>query len=272
MNLMDSHLHLEGLNNESLQQMAMCGIRAIVGMVSIPEVVPEMNSDFPPEAIFEYADRVLDFHGWVTREHFLIETYLCVCVSMVGVPRRYNEALAGLREYVSKRERVVGIGEIGFEPGSPTCSDMRVQEELINAQLEIAKEVGTVLCFHTPLHEKPSWTERYLGMLKESGVDPAKVIIDHADSTNVRLITDAGYIAGVTVQPHRHVRANEAAEIIRKEDSSRILINSDTATLNESDPLAVARVALELRKFGMDEGDIEKVLWQNPRRVYRITQ
>lgn len=270
MQLMDPHLHLEGLNNSSLQLMAMCDMKTVVGMVAIPEVVPEMNKDFPPDAIFEYVDRVLSFHAWTTEQFFLIDTYCCVAVSMVGVPRRYKEALDKLKAYIEHHDRVVGIGEIGFEPDSPTCSDMRLQEEIIAAQLEIAREVGTLVCFHTPLRDKPKWVERYLSMLKEAGVKPDKVIIDHADATDVKMITDAGCYAGITVQPHRHVRAGEAAEMISTGDRTRILVDSDTATLNESDPIAVPRVAFEMRKLGMSEADIEQVLWENPRRAYGL--
>lgn len=267
---MDPHLHLEGLNHNSLQLMAMSGFKAIVAMVSIPEVVPEMNKDFPPEAIFEYADRVLGFGAWTTKQYFMIDTYACVAVSMVGVPLHYREALKKLGAYLQQREQIVGIGEIGFEPSSPTCSDLKVQEEIIKTQLELAKKLGKRVCFHTPLTEKIKWSERYVAMIKEAQLDPSQVIIDHSDGMNVRAVIDAGCYAGITVQPHRDVRAIDAAEIIRASDRSRILVDSDSATLNESDPLAVARTAFELKRMGLPEKEIEEVLWDNPRRAYGL--
>lgn len=271
MKLIDPHLHLEGLSNDSLQLMAMAGIKKIVGMISIPEVVPAMNMDFPPEAIFAYVDRVLEFGAWMTKQYFMIDTYVCAGVSMVGVPLRYKEALKGLSAFLQEKKQVVGIGEIGFEPSSPTCSDLKIQEEIIQFQLDLAKKLGKVVCFHTPPKEKVKWTERYLAMIKEAHLDQAQVVIDHSDGTNVRTVVNAGCYAGITVQPHRHVRAIEAAEIISTSDRTRIIVDSDTSILNESDPLAVARTAFELRKMGMAEKEIEQVLWDNPRRVYNLS-
>lgn len=189
---------------------------------------------------------------------------------MVGVPRDYKESLNKLKRYLDEKKEIVGIGEIGFEPDSPTCSDLNVQEEILMAQLEIAKQYNKTICLHTPLIDKAKWFKRYLSMIKDVRLDPEKVVIDHVDSSIVNMVTESGCYAAISVQPHRKVRAIDAAIAIKKGNKDRILVNSDTSTLNESDPLAVPKTGFEMKKMCIEENIIEKILWHNPKNAYCI--
>jgi hypothetical protein len=261
--MVDCHLHIEALNQHDLELMALSGLRCVVSHTSLPEAHECISS----AAIFDLCDRVLDFHSWRARQYF-IDTYVCVCVSMVGVPVDYGAALDRLETYLT-RERVVGIGEIGLEPSSPTCSDLRVQEQILRRQLAIAKEHGMTVALHTPPAGKPKWVSRYLEMINEVGLERGKVVIDHADESVIRMITEAGCNAAISVQPWRKVRAIDAARAIDTGEVERILVDSDCGLL-ESDPLAVPRTALEMRKLGMSGETIRRVVWDNPRRVYGL--
>lgn len=263
MDMIDCHVHVEALNQRDLELMAIAGIKAIVSHTSLPEV----QENIPLQAIFDFGERMLGFHTWRVSKH-LIDTYVCSCVSMVGVPTDYREALERLPQFLS-RERVVGIGEVGLEPSSWTCPDLAIQEEILRAQLVMARDSTKTVAIHTPPTEKPKWVERYLAMMKELKLDPGKVVIDHADATVVKMITDSGCNAAITVQPWRKVRAADAAKAIQDADLHRVLVDSDCSLL-ESDPLAVPRTALEMRKLGMTDGDIKTVVWDNPRRVYGL--
>jgi len=261
--MIDCHVHVEALNHRDLELMAVAGVKAIISHTALPD----LHENIPSQAIFDFGHRLLGFHSWRASKH-LIETYICSCVSMVGVPIDYKEALERLPQFLS-RERVVGIGEVGLEPNSSTCPDLTTQEEILRAQLVIARENAKTVDIHTPLTEKPKWVERYLAMIKELKLDPSKVVIDHADATVVKMITNSGCNAAITVQPWRKVRAVDAAKAIEEADLQRVLIDSDCTVL-ESDPLAVPRTALEMRKLGMSAGDIKTVMWDNPRRVYGL--
>jgi len=271
MKLMDCHLHFEGLSDGSLRLMAMSGIQTIVSMTAIPEVIPEMNKDFSPDAIFDSCDRILNYYAWIAKQ-YMIDTHVCVAVSVVGIPLRYKESLKKMKTYLKDRNQIIGIGEIGFEPDSPTCSDLKIQEEIIATQIEIAKQFKKTLCFHTPLTEKLKWFKRYLSMIKEGGLDFDKVIIDHVDKSIVKEVTSSGCYAGISVQPRRKVRAKDAAIMIKKGDENRILVNSDTCFPHESDPLSVPRTAFEMKKLGIKDTEIKKVLWENPRKAFGLSK
>lgn len=266
MDMIDPHVHVDTLNYHALELMAVAGVKAIISMVSIPEV----QENIPSDAIFQHCDRVMSFHAWRARKHFLIDTYVCPAISMVGVPIDYKEAIDKLSTYLSQRhDKVVGIGEIGLHPDSETCPDLNIQEEILRAQLEIARDFGKPVAIHTPPTEKPKWVKRYLTMVKELKMNQSEVVIDHADGTVTEMITRSGCNAAITVQPWRKVRAEDAAQAIQIGDIDRILVDSDCSLL-DSDPLAVPKTALEMRKLGMTETDVKKVVWDNPRRVYHL--
>jgi len=261
--IIDSHLHIEALNYHDLEAMALAGVKAIISHTSQPGV----HRDIPAQAIFDFADSVLGFHSWRASQ-FFIETYFCIGVSMVGVPIDYKLALEKLPSYFNK-DRIIGIGEIGFEPSSTTCPDLCQQEEILLAQLNMAKEFNKPVTLHTPLTEKPKWVKRYLAMVKEVGLKPDQVIIDHADETIVKMITESGCNAAITVQPWRKVRPADAAKAVQSGDIGLLLIDSDCSTL-DSDPLSVPKTVLEMRKLAMPEGTVNKVVWDNPRRIYKL--
>jgi predicted metal-dependent TIM-barrel fold hydrolase len=270
MHMVDPHIHVDALNHHSLEMMATAGITDIISMVAIPEVNPEDKKNVSSDAIFEHCDRVISYHSWRTYKYFLMKTHACVCISMVGIPVDYKEGMKKLREYLrEKSTKIVGIGEIGLEPTSIICPDLRIQEEVFIDQLQIAKEFNKPISIHTPPSEKEKWVKRYISILGELKLDPGKVIIDHADPIVTNIITEAGYYAAISVQPWRKVRPEDAAIAIKNGNLHQIMVDSDCSLL-ESDPLAVPKTALEMRRLGMREVDIEQVLWDNPKRVYDL--
>ena len=97
-NIIDPHLHVETLNHHHLELMALAGVKSIISMVAVPEVQDNIRA----ESIFQYCDRVLEFHSWRTNHYFSINTYLCPGLSMVGVPVDFTEGIKKLRTYISQ--------------------------------------------------------------------------------------------------------------------------------------------------------------------------
>ena len=189
---------------------------------------------------------------------------------MVGVPTDYEEGLLKMREYLKAHaNEVFGIGEIGIEPTSMTCPDQKLQERIMRAQLDMALEFSKPVILHTPPREKDKWVAKYLPILEEHKVDLGKVIFDHCEPSVVNTITSQGCFAAMTVQPWRKVRPIDAAQAVKAGDPKRILIDSDCSLL-ESDPLSVPKAAFEMRRLGIAEADIRRVVWENPIQIYHF--
>ncbi len=265
MNYIDSHLHLDCLTYDNLKMMALTGIKKIVAPIHLATVKP-VN----PVTIKEMWDFQLGKQLPRTEEH-LIESYAMVGISMVSTPTEgLDKILEWLPEYLEK-DKIVAIGEIGFEPGSKTCSDLEEQEEIIRGQLEVAKETGTIVDFHTPNppDQKEKFTKELLGICREHNLPMSQVIIDHASEANIELALEAGATVAITVQPWREMTPGKAAKLIKEYGTDNIILDSDTAD-NPSDPLSVPKTAQAMRKIDMSEEEIEKVCWTNCNEVYGI--
>jgi predicted metal-dependent TIM-barrel fold hydrolase len=81
---------------------------------------------------------------------------------------------------------------------------------------------------------------------------------------------DAGAYSAITVQSWRNMTPQIAAKLVKEHGSERIMIDSDCGG-GPSDPLAVAKTAMELRRIGVGEKDIDKVCYFNGRQFYGLT-
>lgn len=266
MKLIDPHVHIDTLPHGYLEAMALAGIRAVVAMVGYPFRGVTLSS----VSVLDLYEQELKFDA-VRASKFLIDTYVAVGISQMSIPTDYEKVLDELPKYFSQN-KVVAIGEIGLEPSPPAHDDLALQEEVLKAQLKIAKEYNMVVSFHTPRSEKPKWVEKYFRLIDEAKLEPSKVVIDHADSTVVKMIQDAGYCAGITVAPWQRVEPEDAAKIIQSADYDRVFVDSDSNILEASDCLAVPKTALEMRKLGFREEDIKRVTFDNPNRIFNLGQ
>ena len=96
-----------------------------------------------------------------------------------------------------------------------------------------------------------------------SAIEPGRVIIDHIEEHTAPLVRDAGFWAGMTLYPESKVTPNRAVDMLEMFGSERIWMNS-ACDWGISDPLAVPKAALEMRRRGYDDEFIDKVVYQNP--------
>jgi len=265
MEMIDPHLHIESRDRDELALMSMAGIKAVVTQVYYPHMAVTITAN----TIFDYYERAAKFEPARTKME-LIEAYAGVGISMVSVPTDWEKVIEALPKYL-KEERVVCIGEIGLEPNSQTCPDLGIQEEIFKAQLQIAKDHNVPVVIHTPFLEKEKWIEKYASLIDDARLDKSKVLIDHANASVVKLIWDVGCLAGISVQPWRNVTPVEAAKVVEAEQNlDRLMIDSDCASPLPSDPLSVPRAVLEMRKLGIKDANIKKVVLENPTRFFNL--
>jgi len=58
--------------------------------------------------------------------------------------------------------------------------------------------------------------------------------------------------------------------MVAENGTERLLVGSDTRLTHRSDALGVPRAAVQMRKFGLSEDDITKVLYDNPKRIFNL--
>lgn len=261
MKMIDPHVHMDGVNRANLETMALGGIVALIADAG-PLPAPSARS------VLEYYERTFSWDVPRASE-FLIETYVTIGINMLCIPTDWKEVVAHYPEFL-KRDKVVGIGEIGVDPRSFTCPDLNEQEELLRSQLKVAKEYDVAVRLHTPPMDKEKYLEQHIELVDEFKIDKERVIITHADNTILEKIIKFGFIAEITLQPWRGLSIEQATKMIKTVPLDKVMVDSDSALRVSSDVLSVPKVALEMRKNGFTEEEVEKVVYHNPRRVFNL--
>ena len=99
--------------------------------------------------------------------------------------------------------------------------------------------------------------------LSASSIDPGRCLIDHVEEHTVQEVLDRGFWAGMTLYPDTKVTPQRAADIIEMYGNERIWMNS-AGDWGCSDPLAVPKARLEMKRRGHTTGTIDKVTLDNP--------
>jgi len=263
MQLIDPHVHMDALTKSSLELMAIAGIVAVVA-----DGAPSEGLAISASAVTDFFERTL---GYDTRRgsEVFIKVYTLLGLNMFGVPPDYAKVLEALPEYLN-RDRVVGLGEIGLDPNSRRCPDLNQQEEVLKAEIKMAKEYNKAVLMHLPSVEKTSWVEQYFKLIHEACLEHDKVVMTHADSSVIKMITDYGCIAAITVSPMRRITPEDGARMLQGGDLGRMLVNSDSILQHPSDPLSVPKTALEMRKLGFSDEKIRQIFFENPKRIFSL--
>jgi predicted metal-dependent TIM-barrel fold hydrolase len=188
-----------------------------------------------------------------------LAAYAALGVPPACIPWRGLEALlADLPELLS-RPGVVAIGPVGLERATE-------REEMVFArQLDMARELRLPVLVHTPARDKVRLTRRALAMLLASGVDPRRVLVDHADARTVRIVRAVGYGAVISLSAAgRSGRGavEEAAALVRALGPEGIALASDAGE-GLGDLLALPRVADRMGKLGLSDAVIRRVCGRN---------
>jgi len=157
------------------------------------------------------------------------------------------------------RPNVLGIGEIGLNKNS------RNEMKVLELQVELAARHQQLILVHTPhLEDKLKGTRLILDVIKsDKRIEPGGVIIDHVEEHTVKLVLDTGMWAGMTLYPESKCTPARAIDLVERYGRERLWMNC-ACDWGVSDPLAVPKTALEMKRRGHRAEDIDKVVFQNP--------
>src|SRR5579862_7607676 len=185
-------------------------------------------------------------------------SWLCINPKEAEDVALAEEVIALVPKFLN-RPNVLGIGEIGLNKNSR--NELRVLE----MQVELAAKYNQLILVHTPhLEDKLKGTRLILDVLKnDKRIQPERVIIDHVEEHTVELVLDAGMWAGMTLYPETKCSPARAIDMVEMYGSEQVWMNS-ACDWGVSDPLAVPKTALEMRRRGHSAEAIDKLVYQNP--------
>lgn len=255
MKYIDPHIHMVSRTTDDYQRMA------IAGCVAITE--PAFWAGFDrssAQGFFDYFRQLTEYEpkraAQFGIQHF---TWLCINPKEADDPGFARDVISLIPEFL-KCKNVLGIGEIGLNKN--TKNELIILEE----QIALAEQHDQMVLVHTPhLEDKLKGTRIIMDALASSKIDPGKILIDHVEEHTVAEVLDRGFWAGMTLYPDTKVTPQRAADIIETYGDERIWMNS-AGDWGCSDPLAVPKAMIEMKRRGHSNKIIDKVTFGNPQQ------
>jgi predicted metal-dependent TIM-barrel fold hydrolase len=251
MRIFDPHIHMSSRTTDDYERMAAVGIRALVE--------PAFWLGQPRTNAGSFTDYFDSLIGWepFRASQFGIRHHCAIALNPKEAnDPRCREVLDLLPRYLAK-DGVVAVGEVGYD--SMTADE----DEVFAAQLALAVEHDLPALVHTPHRDKQRGTQRSLDVVKESGIEYGRVVIDHLNEVTVSLVADTGCWMGFSIYPDTKMSPPRMAAILRQYGLDRVLVNS-AADWGRSDPLLTARTGEVMLAAGFTDDEVDRVLWRNP--------
>ncbi len=255
MRIFDPHIHMSSRTTDDYQAMYDAGVRALVE--------PAFWLGQPRTSVGSFTDYFDALVGWepFRANQFGIRHHCTMALN----PKEANDprcvpVLDVLPRYLEK-DGVVAVGEIGYD--SMTADE----DKAFAAQLALAIDHELPAMVHTPHRDKAVGTERSIAVVRESGIAPEHVVLDHLNEMTVKMVKDSGCWMGFSIYPDTKMDEERMVAILREYGTERVLVNS-AADWGNSDPLKTLRTGEAMLAAGFNEDVVDQVLWRNPVEFY----
>jgi hypothetical protein len=255
MRIFDPHIHMTSRTTDDYEAMFTAGVRALVE--------PSFWLGQPRTSVASFTDYFDGLIGWerFRAAQFGIRHHCTIALN----PKEANdprcvEVLGVLPRYLAK-DGVVAVGEVGYDSMTPE------EDRVFAAQLQLAIEHELPALVHTPHRDKLAGTRRTLDVVRESGLDAGRVLVDHLNEPTVAVVADSGAWMGFSIYPDTKMDEQRMVAILKQYGTDRMIVNS-AADWGRSDPLKTYKTGLAMLEAGFTESDVDKVLWQNPVEFY----
>ncbi|HKB29789.1 MAG TPA: TatD family hydrolase [Streptosporangiaceae bacterium] len=255
MRIFDPHIHMTSRTTDDYAAMRAAGVIALVE--------PAFWLGQPRTAVQTFVDYFDGLIGWepFRAAQFGIRHHCTIALN----PKEANDPrCAGVLDVIPRylaKDGVAAVGEIGYDSVTPA------EDQAFAAQLELAIAAGLPALVHTPHRDKAAGTRRSLAVVRESGIEPAWVVLDHLNEVTVELVLSSGCWLGFSIYPDTKMDPSRMVAILKSYGTGRMLVNS-AADWGKSDPLATRRTGEAMLAAGLSEDDVDQVLWRNPVAFY----
>lgn len=250
----EPHAHMVSRTTDDYQTMAMAGCIAICE--------PAFWAGFDrgsPQGFHDYFRQLTEYEPKRAAKFGLAHyCWLCINPKEAEDPGFAREVMSLIPEFIGC-PTVLGIGEIGLNKN--TRNELAIFEE----HVALAARFQLPILIHTPhLEDKLKGTRLTLDLLKNHPeIDPGSVIIDHVEEHTIGPVLDAGYWAGMTLYPTSKCTAARAVDMIECFGNENVWLNS-ACDWGISDPLAVVKAGIEMKRRGHGADLVDKILLRNP--------
>lgn len=255
MRIFDPHIHMTSRTTDDYAAMHAHGVRALVE--------PAFWLGQPRSNVGSFIDYFDSLIGWepFRASQFGIRHHCTIALNPKEAnDPRCRDVLEVLPRYLNK-DGVVAVGEVGYDSMTPE------EDEVFASQLELAQRFDLPVLVHTPHRDKARGTTRTLDVVRESGLLPGRVVVDHLNELTVGPVAESGCWMGFSIYPDTKMDPDRMVAILKDFGTDRVLVNS-AADWGNSDPLRTYATGQAMLAAGFGEDDVDQVLWRNPVEFY----
>lgn len=255
MRYIEPHAHMVSRTTDDYTALVMAGCKAVCE--------PAFWAGFDRSSVHGFHDYFCQLTDYEPRRaaKFQLPHYSWICINAKEAedPVFADEVIELIPEFL-QRSNVLGVGEIGLNKNS--VNEIAIFEK----QVALAIEHDQLILVHTPhLEDKLKGTRLILDILKaHQGLDPNRVLIDHVEEHTIRGVLDQGFWAGITLYPESKCTPPRAVDMLEGYGETNRLWMNSACDWGVSDPLALPKAILELRRRGFSESAIDRFVYQNP--------
>ena len=251
MRIMDPHIHMSSRTTTDYEDMYAAGVRAVVE--------PAFWLGQPRTSVASFIDYFDALVGWepFRASQFGIRHF---CTLGLNPKEAGDPRLAGVLDILPRyleKDGVVAVGELGYDSMTPQ------EDRAFASQLALAVAHELPALVHTPHRDKVAGTRRTLDVVRESGIAPGMVVIDHLNEVTVHEVVDSGCWMGFSIYPDTKMDPTRMVAVLKDVGLERVLVNS-AADWGRSDPLTTRRTGEAMLAAGFDDDDVDRILWRNP--------
>jgi predicted metal-dependent TIM-barrel fold hydrolase len=253
--IFDPHIHLTSRTTDDYEAMFAAGVRAVVE--------PAFWLGQPRTNVGSFTDYFDSLLGWerFRAAQFGLRHHCTIALnSKEANDPRCTPVLDLIPGYLVK-DGVVAVGEIGYD------SMTTAEEKAFATQLAMADEYQLPALVHTPHRDKLAGTRRSLDVIRESGIDPDRVLVDHLNEVTARVVLDSGCWLGFSIYPDTKMDPPRMVSLLKQYGTERMLVNS-AADWGRSDPLSTWHTGEAMLAAGFSPAQVDQVLWHNPVEFY----
>jgi predicted metal-dependent TIM-barrel fold hydrolase len=248
------HAHMVSRTTDDYHRMA------LTGCVALTEPAFWAGFDRSSADAFEDYFRHLTEFEPRRAAQFGIRHYCWLCLNPKEGENRglAKEVVRRIPKYLD-RPTVLGIGEIGVNRNT------RNELATFHDHVQVAIEHNQLIHIHTPhLEDKYKGTRLVIdALLQYDEIDPARVMVDHAEEHTIEMILENGFWTGLTLYPQTKVSPERAIDLFERYGTERIIAAS-ACDWGVSTPTAVPELALALRRRGHTAETIRQIVYENP--------
>lgn len=254
--IIEPHIHMISRTTDEYNAMYNAGIRACVE----PSFWQGANREYAG-SFWDNFKLNLEFES-IRAGRFGIDHYSAIAMN----PKESedtalaNEVIDGMERYLD-HPRCVAVGEIGLN--NITENEAKAFER----QLAIAKDRDMLVIIHLPHFNKPKGIDWTAAIIRNVGINPEHVLIDHNIENCMKAARETGCWTGMTVYPISKLDPPRASALLAEYGTDHMIV-SGSADWGVSDPLSLVKVSQFMQAQGQSEESVKSILFDNPNKFY----